>query len=96
MLLRCGFFYTCSRYQIWTEGLMSKVKHTLLRTIQQRKLQYFGHLIQRKEKQKLLMEGKIEGTRHRGKHRRTWSSDVTDWCGLSYTKCVRLAENEKE
>ena len=71
---------------------MAKVKQTLLRTIRERKLQYFGHLIRRKHKQKLLMEEKMEGSKRRGKQRRTWTSDVTDWCGLSYTKCVRRAE----
>ena len=71
-------------------------KKTLLRTIQERKLQYFGHLIRGKGKQKLLMEGKIEGTRRKGKQRRTWTSDVMGWCGSSYTKCVRMAENRKE
>ena len=75
---------------------MAKVKQTLLRTIQERKLQYFGHLIRGKGKQKLLMEGKIEGTRCRGKQRRTWTSDVTDWCSLSNTKYVRMAESKKE
>ena len=48
--------------------------------VQERKLQYFGHLIGGKGKQTPLMEGKIEGTRRRIKHRRTWTSDVTDWC----------------
>ena len=37
---------------------MAKVKQTLLRNIQERKLQYFGHLIREKGKQKLLMEGR--------------------------------------
>ena len=57
---------------------MAKAKQTLLRTIQERNLQYFGHLIQGKGKQNLLMEEKIEGTRGKGKQRRTWTSDVTD------------------
>ena len=75
---------------------MAKAKQTLLRTIQERKLQYFGHLIREKGKQKLLIEGKTEGTRRRGKQRRTWTSDVTNWCNLSYTKCVKMAESRKE
>ena len=66
---------------------MAKAKQTLLRTMDERKLQYFGHLIRGKGKQKLLMEGKIEGTRHRGKQRRTWISELTDLCGLSYMMC---------
>ena len=50
----------------------------------------------RKGKTKTMMEGNIERTRCRGKQRRTWTSDVMDWCGPSYTKCVRMAENRKE
>ena len=63
---------------------MARAKQTLLRTIKERKLQYFGHLIQGKEKQKLLMEEKIEWTGCRGKQRRACTSDVIEWCGLSY------------
>ena len=74
----------------------AKAKQTLLRTIQERKLQYFGHLIRGNGKQKLLIAGKIEGTRCRGKQRRTWTSDVTDWCGMSYMKCVGVTESRKE
>ena len=44
---------------------MAKAKQTLLRTIQEKKLQNFGHLMRGKGKQKLLMVGKIEGTKHR-------------------------------
>ena len=48
---------------------MAKAKQTFLRTKQERKLQHFGHMLQGKGKQKLLMERKIDGTRHRGKQR---------------------------
>ena len=50
----------------------------------------------RKGKTKLLMKGKIERTRRRGKSRRTCTNDVTDWFGISYTKCVRMVESRKE
>ena len=75
MLLRCGFFrhmfdISHTNRKTNVEVLeMSKVKQKLLRTIQERKLQYFGHLIRGKGKQKLLMEEKIEGTRCKGKER---------------------------
>ena len=50
---------------------MAKAKQTLVMTIEERRLQYFRHLIRGKGKQKLRMEGKIEGTRHKGEQRRT-------------------------
>ena len=50
------------------EGLMLKVK-----------LQYFGHLMGRTDSlQKILMLGKIEGGRKRGRQRMRWLDSITD------------------
>ena len=50
------------------EGLMLKPK-----------LQYFGHLIQRADSlEKILMLGKIEGRRRRGRQRMRWLDGITD------------------
>ena len=94
MLLRCGLSYLDRKTNVDVLE-MAEAKQTLLRTIQVRKLQYFGHWIRGKGKRKLPMEGKIEGTIRRGKQRRTWTSDMTDWRGTSYMKCVRVAESRK-
>ena len=43
------------------------------------KLQYFGHLIQRDDAfEKILMLGKIEGRRTRGRQRTRWLDGITD------------------
>ena len=43
------------------------------------KLQNFGYLIQRADSlEKLLMLGKTEGKRRKGKHRMTWLDSITD------------------
>ena len=50
------------------EGLMLKLK-----------LQYFGHLMQRADSsEKILMLGKIEGRRRRGRQRMRWLDAITD------------------
>ena len=49
-----------------------------------------------KWKTKTTDRRKIEGTSYRGKQRRTWTRNVKDWCGQSYTKCVTMAESRKE
>ena len=42
-------------------------------------LQYFGHLIQRADSfKKILMLGKIEGRRRRGRKSMRWFDDITD------------------
>ena len=44
-----------------------------------KKLQYFGHLMQRADSfEKILMLGKIEGRRRRGQQRMRWLDGITD------------------
>ena len=48
------------------------------------KLQYFGHLMQRRDSfEKTLMLGKIEGRRRRRRQRMRWLDDITDSMGMS-------------
>ena len=50
------------------EGLMLKLK-----------IQYFGHLMRRADSfEKILMLGKIEGRRRRGRQRKRWLDGITD------------------
>ena len=58
------------------------------------KLQNFGYLIQRADSlEKLLMLGKTEGKRRKGKHRMTWLDSITDSTDMTLSKRWEILED---
>ena len=89
----------------WTEKVSNeevleraKIKKRLYNIIQTKKLQYFGHIIRQNGDtlHRTVLDGKVNGSRGRGRPRTKWTTNITKWTGLEYHQAVRQAPHRQE
>ena len=62
-----------------------------------RKLQYFGHLIQRATSlEKTLILGKVEGKRRRGQQRMRQLDGMTNSMGIGLSKLLEIVKDRED
>ena len=67
-------------------------KQLLLNVVKQRQVAYFRYI---DGQQRLLVEGKLNGKRERGRPRTLWMDNIKEWTKLSYVDCVRKADDRE-
>ena len=63
----------------------------LLNIIKKQKLSYFDHIKRHKTFEKLFLEGICKDMRGRGRPRRRWTQDISEWMEVSTVEAGRQA-----
>ena len=68
----------------------------LLTTVKKRKLRWYGHKTRSTGLAKMILQGTVQGGRRRGRQKKRWEDNITEWTGLKLGEALRKAENREE
>ena len=65
----------------------------LLATVKRRKLKWYGHVTRSDGLSKVILQGTVEGSRTRGRPKKSWSDNIAEWTGKSFAETQAMANN---
>ena len=67
-----------------------------LATVKQRKLKWYGHVTRSDGLTKVILQGTFEGSRRRGRPKKSWIDNIAEWTGKSFAETHAMAHHRKE
>ena len=96
-LLNAHYKEHTSNETIRTKITESIGKHkSLLEIVKERKLKRFGHTTRITGLPKFVLQGTVPGKQKRGRPRKKWLDNISEWTGLSIEEATRTAENRSK
>ena len=68
----------------------------LLSTVRRRKLQWYGHVTRSSGLAKTILQGTVEGGRRRGRQKKKWADNITEWTGADFATTQAQARNRQQ
>ena len=63
--------------------------------MKKRKLRWYGHKTRSTGLAKMILQGIVQGGRRRGRQKKRWEDNITEWTGLKLGEALQKAETEK-
>jgi len=67
----------------------------LLTVVKRRKMKWYGHVTRSSGLAKTILQGTVQGGRRRGRPRKNWGDNITEWTGLQLRNTLREAEDRE-
>ena len=68
----------------------------LLTSVKRRKLKWYGHVMRSSGLAKTFLQGTVQGGRRRGRQRKRWEDNISEWTGLRLSDTIRRSENRED
>jgi sorting nexin-29 len=65
----------------------------LITTIKRRKLKWFGHVTRGEGLTKTVLQGTVRGGRKRGRQKKRWENNITEWTGMKLNETFKIAKD---
>ena len=66
----------------------------ILTTVKKRKLKWFGYVSRSAGLAKSILQETVQGRRRRGRQKRRWKNNISEWTGLRFCNAKKKAENK--
>ena len=67
----------------------------LLNIVKTRKLKWYGHTTRTLGLAKTILQGTVQGGRRRGRQRKRWEDNISEWTGLALIETMRQAKDRE-
>lgn len=88
--------------RITNEIVHNKIKQAigpyedLLTIVKKRKLLWYGHISRASGIAKIVLQGTVQGGRKRGRQKKRWEDNISEWTGMRLGEALRKTESREE
>ena len=68
----------------------------LITTVRICKLRWYGHITRSTGLSKMILPGTVQGGRRKGRQKKSWEDNISEWTGLGLGETLREAEEIEE
>ena len=89
------------RDHVTNEEVKNSIRHAigpykdLISTVRKRKLRWYGHITRSSGLAKMILQGRVQGGRRKGRQKKRWGDSIPEWTGLGLGKPFERLRTER-